>query len=195
MAVRPESGEPRSLVKQLDADSRSALELAAGLTVTRQHYAVDIEHCLIMLCRVSDFADNLTQAGIDIRALVSDLEASLSTPFSPATQGLQCFLRQLSTCSPRRRKLQNWSLLMALSAPDTCCHLWSTIRNFQTIWVLLPPRNTNMNSRAIASLFIADSTVSAGSTRLPPISLPICLARAALEWGTFTLSNATFCRQ
>ncbi len=69
----------RSLVGRLNDISRRALEAATGLTVSRSHYNVEVEHWLLKLADLagSDFVAILRHAGVDEGRLVSDLNAEL----------------------------------------------------------------------------------------------------------------------
>jgi len=46
--------QPRSLIGKLNATCRRALEGAAGLCMSRTHYAVEVEHWLLKLLEQSD---------------------------------------------------------------------------------------------------------------------------------------------
>src|SRR5579863_10629407 len=69
----------RSLVARLDPPCRQALEAAAGLTLSRSHYNVEIEHYLLKLLDIqgSDMAACLDHYGVDIGALTADLNRVL----------------------------------------------------------------------------------------------------------------------
>jgi len=85
----------RSLLAKLNSPTRSALEAAAGLCLSRTHYDVEIEHYLLKLLESSDndFASIAQQFGVDKSRLAAELTRSLDnlksgnarTPaFSPA---------------------------------------------------------------------------------------------------------------
>ncbi|HEX7758202.1 MAG TPA: type VI secretion system ATPase TssH [Caulobacteraceae bacterium] len=69
----------RSLVAKLNDPCRQALEAAAGMTLSRSHYNVEIEHYLLKLLDIpgSDLQACLTHYGVDAGALAADLNRVL----------------------------------------------------------------------------------------------------------------------
>jgi type VI secretion system protein VasG len=69
----------KALVGKLNHSTRSALEAAAGLCVSRTHYDVEIEHYLIKLLDASggDFDKIIERFGLDRSRLTEDLTRSL----------------------------------------------------------------------------------------------------------------------
>jgi type VI secretion system protein VasG len=69
----------KSLIAKLNNPCRQALEAAAGLTLSRSHYNVELEHWFLKLLdiRDSDLAACLTHYGIDAGALAADLNKVL----------------------------------------------------------------------------------------------------------------------
>ncbi len=69
----------KSLIAKLDDATRSALEAAAGLCVSRTHYDIEIEHYLLKAIDSSDndIAFILRQYGVDRSRLTSELQRSL----------------------------------------------------------------------------------------------------------------------
>ena len=69
----------RALVDRLDAPCREALEAAAGLTLSRTHYNVEIEHWLIKLMEPprGDIARILDRFAVDRGRLEAELDRSL----------------------------------------------------------------------------------------------------------------------
>lgn len=69
----------RALIGKLNHATRSAVESAAGLCLSRTHYDVEIEHYLMKLLDQTDgdFAAILKQYGIDRSRLASELSKSL----------------------------------------------------------------------------------------------------------------------
>jgi type VI secretion system protein VasG len=69
----------KSLIGKLNHETRSALEAAAGLCLSRTHYDVEIEHYLQKLLEMGegDFAGILRHAGVDPSRLAADLTKSL----------------------------------------------------------------------------------------------------------------------
>jgi type VI secretion system protein VasG len=69
----------KSLIGKVDEATRSALEAAAGLCVSRTHYDIEVEHFLL---KAIDSSDNdvafiLRQYGVDRSRLTTELERSL----------------------------------------------------------------------------------------------------------------------
>jgi len=71
----------KSLIARLNAQTRSALEGAAGLCVSRTHYDVEIEHYLMKLVEAdgSDFGRILAHFDINPSRLAADLTRSLDS--------------------------------------------------------------------------------------------------------------------
>src|SRR3984957_20116919 len=69
----------RSLIGKLNNPCRQALEAAAGLTLSRSHYNIELEHWLLKLLdiRDGDLAACLNHYGIDPAALAADLNKVL----------------------------------------------------------------------------------------------------------------------
>ena len=69
----------KSLIAKLNESTRSALESAAGLCVSRAHYDIEIEHYLLKTLDASDndIASILRHFGIDKSRLTADLQRSL----------------------------------------------------------------------------------------------------------------------
>ena len=70
----------KSLINKLDDATRSALEGAAGLCVSRTHYDIEIEHFLLKAMESSDndVAFILKQYGVDRSRLTTELQKSLN---------------------------------------------------------------------------------------------------------------------
>ena len=69
----------KSLVARMTELGRRQLEAAAGLTLSRTHYNVEIEHLLMKLIETpgSDVSMILKQAGIDVGRVLSELTRAL----------------------------------------------------------------------------------------------------------------------
>jgi type VI secretion system protein VasG len=69
----------KSLIAKLNNPCRQALEAAAGMTLSRSHYNVELEHWLLKLLdiRDSDLAACLNHYGVDSAALAADLNKVL----------------------------------------------------------------------------------------------------------------------
>ena len=70
----------KSLISKVDDATRSALEAAAGLCLSRTHYDIEVEHFLLKAIDSSDtdIAFILRQYGVDRSRFTSELERSLS---------------------------------------------------------------------------------------------------------------------
>src|ERR1700674_2213408 len=69
----------KSLIGKLNDDTRNAVEAAAGLCLSRTHYAIEIEHYLLKLLDVSDsdFLPILHRFEVDRTRLSAELNRSL----------------------------------------------------------------------------------------------------------------------
>jgi type VI secretion system protein VasG len=69
----------KSLIAKLNNPCRQALEAAAGLTLSRSHYNIELEHWLLKLLdiRDSDLTACLTHYGVEPAALAADLNKVL----------------------------------------------------------------------------------------------------------------------
>src|SRR3954447_10222761 len=69
----------KSLIVKTNDTTRSALEAAAGLCLSRTHYNIEIEHFLAKLLdqQDSDLAHILTRVGIDRLRFTDELSRSL----------------------------------------------------------------------------------------------------------------------
>src|SRR5581483_1773576 len=81
----------KSLIGKMNDATRSALEAAAGLCVSRTHYDIEVEHFLLKAIDSSDndIAFILRQYGVDKSRLTAELQRSLDrlktgNPRSPA---------------------------------------------------------------------------------------------------------------
>ena len=71
--------ELRALVSRLNVQGRRALEAAAGLTLSRTHYNVEIEHWVLKLADMTDgdIQSILRRSDLDAERLLRDLDRSL----------------------------------------------------------------------------------------------------------------------
>jgi type VI secretion system protein VasG len=69
----------KSLIRKLNDTTRSGLEAAAGLCLSRTHYDIEIEHCLLKMLDVtdSDLACILKHFGVDKARFSAELTRSL----------------------------------------------------------------------------------------------------------------------
>ena len=121
----------KSLIAKLNTTSRSALEAAAGLCLSRTHYDVELEHFLVKLIEPSDtdMARILRHFGVDTSRLMRDLTRALDrlktgnarTPaLSPRLPQLFEGAWSLASIDYGARILRSGHLLLALlTDPDT----------------------------------------------------------------------------
>ncbi|MEP6833932.1 MAG: hypothetical protein ABJB74_11080, partial [Gemmatimonas sp.] len=69
----------RGLIAKLNAPSRSGIEAAAGLCLSRTNYDVEIEHFLVKLMDATntDFAAIISHFGVNRSRLADDLARAL----------------------------------------------------------------------------------------------------------------------
>ena len=79
----------KAVIGRLNGQSRRALEAAAGLTMSRTNYNVEIEHWLVKLCDQmdSDFATILRHYEVDPARLAHDLDRSLDRMKTGSARG------------------------------------------------------------------------------------------------------------
>jgi len=121
----------KSLIAKLNTTSRSALEAAAGLCLSRTHYDVELEHFLVKLIEApdTDMARILRHFGVDTSRLMRDLTRALDrlktgnarTPaLSPRLPQLFEGAWSLASIDYGARILRSGHLLLALlTDPDT----------------------------------------------------------------------------
>ena len=119
----------KSLIGKVDEATRSALEGAAGLCVSRTHYDVEIEHYLL---KVIDSSDNdvafiLRQYGVDRSRLTSELQRSIdrlktgnarSPAFSPLLVKMLTEAWSIATIEYDAGQIRTGFTLLALLATD-----------------------------------------------------------------------------
>jgi type VI secretion system protein VasG len=120
----------KSLVGKLNAPCRRALEAAAGLTLSRSHYNVEVEHWLLKLLdiRDSDFVACLSHYGVDEGRLASDLNKVLdrlktgnsrAPALSPQVVNLAREAWLLASLVGNTSRIRSGHLLAALLSDDT----------------------------------------------------------------------------
>jgi type VI secretion system protein VasG len=124
----------KSLIGKLDDATRSALEAAAGLCVSRTHYDIEIEHYLL---KAIDSADNdiafiLKQYGVDKSRLTTELQRSLdrvktgnarSPAFSPYLVKMLTEAWTIATIEYDARQIRTGFTLLALLSTDDLARL------------------------------------------------------------------------
>ena len=137
----------KSLIGKLDDATRSALEAAAGLCVSRTHYDIEIEHYLLKAIDSSDndIAFILKQYGVDKSRLITELQRSLdrlktgnarSPAFSPLLVKMLTEAWTVATIEYDARQIRTGFTLLALFSSDELSRL---IRDVSKELQLIPP--------------------------------------------------------
>jgi type VI secretion system protein VasG len=137
----------KSLISKLDDATRSALEAAAGLCVSRTHYDIEIEHYLLKAIDSSDndIAFILKQYGVDKSRLTTELQRSLdrlktgnarSPAFSPLLVKMLTEAWTVATIEYDARQIRTGFTLLALFSNDELTRL---IRDVSKELQLIPP--------------------------------------------------------
>ena len=137
----------KSLIGKLDDATRSALEAAAGLCVSRTHYDIEIEHYLLKAIDSSDndIAFILKQYGVDKSRLTTELQRSLdrlktgnarSPAFSPLLVKMLTEAWTVATIEYDARQIRTGFTLLALFSSDELTRL---IRDVSKELQLIPP--------------------------------------------------------
>ncbi len=119
----------KSLIGKVDEATRSALEAAAGLCVSRTHYDIEIEHYLMKAIDSSDndIAFILRQYGVDRSRLTTELERSLnrlktgnarSPAFSPQLVKMLTEAWTIATIEYDAAQIRTGFTLLALLSDD-----------------------------------------------------------------------------
>ncbi|MBV8673881.1 MAG: type VI secretion system ATPase TssH, partial [Acidobacteriaceae bacterium] len=128
----------KSLIGKLDDATRSALEAAAGLCVSRTHYDIEIEHYLLKAIDSSDndIAFILKQYGVDKSRLTTELQRSLdrlktgnarSPAFSPYLVKMLTEAWTIATIEYDAREIRTGFTLLALLSTDELSRLMRDI--------------------------------------------------------------------
>ncbi|HEX3470150.1 MAG TPA: type VI secretion system ATPase TssH [Silvibacterium sp.] len=137
----------KSLIGKLDDATRSALEAAAGLCVSRTHYDIEIEHYLLKAIDSSDndIAFILKQYGVDRSRLTTELQRSLdrlktgnarSPAFSPLLVKMLTEAWTVATIEYDARQIRTGFTLLALFSSEELSRL---IRDVSKELQLIPP--------------------------------------------------------
>ncbi|MBV8632745.1 MAG: type VI secretion system ATPase TssH, partial [Silvibacterium sp.] len=137
----------KSLIGKLDDATRSALEAAAGLCVSRTHYDIEIEHYLLKAIDSSDndIAFILKQYGVDKSRLTTELQRSLdrlktgnarSPAFSPYLVKMLTEAWTIATIEYDARQIRTGFTLLALLSTDDLSRL---MRDVSKELQLIPP--------------------------------------------------------
>jgi type VI secretion system protein VasG len=137
----------KSLIGKLDEATRSALEAAAGLCVSRTHYDIEVEHFLL---KAIDSSDNdvafiLRQYGVDRSRLTTELQRSLdrlktgnarSPAFSPQLVKMLTEAWTIATIEYDAGQVRTGFTLLALISESELSRL---IRDVSKEIQLIPP--------------------------------------------------------
>jgi len=166
----------KSLVGHLNATCRGALEAAAGLTLSRSHYDIEIEHWLVKL---ADAADNdvaaiLRHYNVDAGRLLADLNRSLdrlqtgnarAPAMSPDVVDAMKQAWLFASVEQSRGQIRSGDLLWALLADEK---LAIRLRAATSQALAIPP-DTLRRDFAIVT---ADSVEASTATLAAPGTLP-----------------------
>ncbi|HTY85082.1 MAG TPA: type VI secretion system ATPase TssH [Silvibacterium sp.] len=137
----------KSLIGKLNDTTRSALEAAAGLCVSRTHYDIEIEHYLLKAIDSSDndIAFILKQYGVDKSRLTTELHRSLdrlktgnarSPAFSPYLVKMLTEAWTIATIEYDARQIRTGFTLLALLSNDELSRI---MRDVSKELQLIPP--------------------------------------------------------
>ncbi len=132
----------KSLIERLNAPSRAALESAAGLTLSRTHYNVELEHWLLKLLdgQGNDTALILRHYEIDEGRLAADLNRQLDK--------LKTGNARAPALSPDIVALIRESWLLA-----SVTHGFSHVRTGHLLWALLSDEALSRRAREMSGQF------------------------------------------
>ena len=160
----------KSLIGKLDDATRSALEAAAGLCVSRTHYDIEIEHYLL---KAIDSTDNdvaliLRQYGVDRSRLTTELQRSLdrlkngnarSPAFSPLLVKMLTEAWTIATIEYDAAQVRTGFTLLALLSSDELSRL---VRDVSKELQLIPPEALRKDFFAVTEKS-RESSISAGT--------------------------------
>lgn len=149
----------KSLIGKLDEATRSALEAAAGLCVSRTHYDIEVEHFLL---KAIDSSDNdvafiLKQYGVDRSRLTTELEKSLnrlktgnarSPAFSPQLVKMLTEAWTIATIEYDAAQVRTGFALLALISDDELARL---VRDVSKELQLVPPEALRKDFYAVTA--------------------------------------------
>jgi type VI secretion system protein VasG len=140
----------KSLVGRLNEPCRRALEAAAGLTLSRTHYNVELEHWLLKLVDIADgdMVAILRHYEVDEGRLRADLNRSLDR--------MKTGNSRAPSLAPDIVELVKHAWLMA-----SVEHRQSQIRSGDLIWALLADESLGRRAREVSGQFL----------RIPPDAL------------------------
>ena len=157
----------RSLVSKLDEPCRQALEAAAGFTLSRSHYNIEVEHYLLKLLDIpsSDLQACLTHYNVDVGALAADLNRVLdrlktgnsrAPALAPQVVTLAREAWILASLAGSASRIRSGHLLAALLSDDG---LAAVAREASTQFAKIPPEGLR-NELSVLTAGTAEDTAS-----------------------------------
>jgi len=165
----------RSLIGKLNDRTRSALEAAAGLCLSRTHYDVEIEHFLMKLLDASDgdFAYILKQYEVNRSRLATDLTRSLDklksgnarTPaLSPSLTKMLSGAWLIGSVDYGASAIRTGYTILALASDDELRRLMQDVsREFAKI----PGESLSKDFSAIVERSVEEATAAGGTPPAP----------------------------
>lgn len=165
----------KSLISKLDDATRSALEAAAGLCVSRTHYDIEIEHFLL---KAIDSSDNdvafiLKQYGVDRSRLTTELQKSLnrlktgnarSPAFSPLLVKMLTEAWTIATIEYDAMQIRTGFALLALLSND---ELSRFVRDISKELQLVPAEALRKDFYAVVEKSSEESVMAAPAAGAP----------------------------
>jgi type VI secretion system protein VasG len=162
----------KSLISKLDDATRSALEAAAGLCVSRTHYDIEIEHYLLKAIDSSDndIAFILKQYGVDKSRLTNELERSLSRlktgnarspAFSPLLVKMLTEAWTIATIEYDAMQIRTGFTLLALLSSEELSRL---VRDVSKELQLVPPEALRKDFYTVTEKSREESVFGASAT-------------------------------
>ena len=149
----------KTLVGRLTDTCRRQLEAAAGLTLSRSHYNVEIEHVLLKLVEVpgSDISAILGKLGVDAGRISAELTRALdkvrtgNVRAPSLSPDIVSWLREawlVASLEAGVNRIRSGHLLIALLADET---LSRTVRDSSTTLLGIPVASVRVNLAELAS--------------------------------------------
>ena len=162
----------KSLIGKVNDATRSALEAAAGLCVSRTHYDIEVEHFLL---KAIDSSDNdvafiLRQYGVDRSRLTSELQRSLdrlnrgnarSPAFSPQLVKMLTEAWTIATIEYDAGQIRTGFALLALLSSE---ELGRMVRDVSKELQLIPPEALRKDFYAVTEKSRETSTALSSAT-------------------------------
>ena len=186
----------KSLMGKLNEPTRRALEAAAGLTLSRSHYNVELEHWLLKLLdiRGSDLVACLSHYSIDEGRLASDLNRVLdklktgnsrAPALSPQIVSLAREAWLLASLVGNTARIRSGHLLAALLADDT---LAAVAREASAQFAKIPPEALRNELAKITAGTIEDQAAPSAASASQEGRAPGPPSGGALDQYTIDLT-------